>query len=745
MKDRNIVNSYAVKPVVCVDSIDIDSSITVSVSFESNTPPILRSTLNTVDLGCSTDGTSLTESFSTNTDNLIHVVNTGSDGYITLNMCTDTIVSTSDSSKAYFYDEFPISPLSFNSEPAYGSFKSLSSTALQCCEPGSTIPIIGGKVVKVKQNNGFNWDGYSFLHLNEIEIYDTNGQNLALDGSCFSFDIGFGGDPDCLNDGLVGTIQETCNSHSSNTGPDIYDYCVLSDNADIESIQIYPWVDPNRLWMTDRLRNLSVEVFADVSGEGGDAIFTGLLYTYDLIDVFTSQNTDPHEELVPPLQGIIDCPNTTPPIVTLEYQSDFGETYLLFPSTNNATSIEISCELTKCLNNQYMNSDGECVQCPLNHRSDEGSTSVDDCTRCPAGSELLHPQDSSCVLSLDYENIMTAQGWRIWAPEFHVESGWSWDVLELEFYEDADCNGDHIDTSLGNPVDSGNAGNGWGPGNAFGGGTWGGRKDEDDVFYVGLTFNQDITVRCVKHYNANWGDRGVTEVRIQAYFQEDDIWKNAWIEGNLDTSAGGVNTIRIVSTLPPTGEPTQTLTSPPTGTPTQTLTSPPTGTPTQTLTSPPTGTPTQTLTSPPTGTPTQTLTSPPTGTPTQTPTESCSEQPSAVIVGLLSDDNDIFANCGALAANPQYIPTVCSFDPYSIAESLSPAVVCPNTCGNPNATEDPSDPILALLSGTAVQRATCGILADLPSNVINFACNLDLTIWTGYTPSVACCNTCAGF
>jgi len=164
--------------------------------------------------------------------------------------------------------------------------------------------------VKVKHNNGFSWDGSSFVHLNEIEIYDTNGQNVALDGSCFSKDIGWDGDPNCLNDGVVSSPD--CFSHTSDTGPDVYDYCVLSDITDIERIKIYPWVVPESLWLLDRLINLTVEVFADVSGQGEDAIFTGLLYTYDLINVFNSQSADPHEELVPPLQGIFDCPNTTP-------------------------------------------------------------------------------------------------------------------------------------------------------------------------------------------------------------------------------------------------------------------------------------------------------------------------------------------------------------------------------------------------------------------------------------------------
>ena len=48
--------------------------------------------------------------------------------------------------------------------------------------------------------------------------------------------------------------------------------------------------------MTDRLSNLSVEIFIDVNGQGSTAAFTGLLYSYDLINEFGSQNIGSHEE-----------------------------------------------------------------------------------------------------------------------------------------------------------------------------------------------------------------------------------------------------------------------------------------------------------------------------------------------------------------------------------------------------------------------------------------------------------------
>ena len=104
MKDRHLINALAVKPVVCVDSIDVGTSITVTVSFESDINTKMMA-VNTVELGCSTSGTSLSQTFSANTDYLVHVVNTGSDGAITLDMCIDTPTATTDFSKAYVYDE----------------------------------------------------------------------------------------------------------------------------------------------------------------------------------------------------------------------------------------------------------------------------------------------------------------------------------------------------------------------------------------------------------------------------------------------------------------------------------------------------------------------------------------------------------------------------------------------------------------------------------------------------------------
>ena len=134
----------------------------------------------------------------------------------------------------------------------------------------------------------------------------------------------------------------------------------------------------------------------------------------------------------------------------------------------------------------------------------------------------------------------------------------------------------------------------------------------------------------------------------------------------------------------------------------------------------------------------------PSSSPTVQPTAECVEDPTAKIVGQLDSTQDFFATCGQLAANPQYITQVCSLDPYAIALSLSPSVQCPQTCGDPSASEDPNAPVLGLVSGTTVQRGTCGQLAQSQPNFISVACSLDISLWNSFDAAQMCCDTCSG-
>jgi len=169
------------------------------------------------------------------------------------------------------------------------------------------------------------------------------------------------------------------------------------------------------------------------------------------------------------------------------------------------------------------------------------------------------------------DGFVMTQGWRIMTPKAEIPV--AWDVLELQFFEDVACNDDLIDPTLGIPVDSGNAGLGHGPEFAFNGilngnVVWGGREDEDNQFWLGLTFNQNITVRCVKLYNSNEINRGASRVRIQALNHLDD-WTDVTIPYDLDSSEGSINIMPLYSTtLSPTGGPTGTPTVIPSVSPT---------------------------------------------------------------------------------------------------------------------------------------------------------------------------------
>jgi len=389
------------------------------------------------------------------------------------------------------------------------------------------------------------------LHLNEIEIYNKQGQNIALNGKCFSKTIGYGGDPNTLNDGIVGTYPQTGNSHSSWMDPGNYDYCVLEEASDISAIKIYPFVDPTRTWMTDRLRNLKVEVFASIqTDESDETEFLGLMYSYDMVDVFSRSSTGPHTNSTVTLQNEIECPNTGEANTSLTYQTLYGETWVAIPPVKDTTSaaktikINIGCSLSKCNENFFLDN-GVCVKCPNGSYSEAGATSVSQCSACPGGTTTL-PNQSGCFLSETWESFVSAKGWRIWAPDYHIISGWAWDVEVLELYEDENCQGSRIFPS-GTAIASGSANESWGPDGAFDGFAWGGRPDSDGVFWLGMLFSSDVTVRCVKmkHY----GDKPASEMRIQAY--DGSVWKNAYIKKNLLPSSD----MNIIPLLAPPGGP----------------------------------------------------------------------------------------------------------------------------------------------------------------------------------------------
>jgi len=310
------------------------------------------------------------------------------------------------------------------------------------------------------------------------------------------------------------------------------------------------------------MSNVKVELFASVSGlndikdpnnVGNDIVeFTGLMESFSLVDVFNRDNYSPEILIVALDEASIPCSATVSP-ETLTYETDYGEAWIYIPplSSGSELSLSLSCSVNNCRAGEYMDLDGHCYECPGQMVSDIGSTSIDECKLCPDGS-VKSLTSSHCVISEEYKYISSSKRWRVWAPEFHTVSGWSWDVERLEFYGDEDCEGSIINHNEGQMIDSGNAGAGWGPSNAFSsdGGAWGGRFDDYGTIWIGLEFTSEQTVACVAVKNSGDGGKGVTEIRVQAYIEKKSKWKNVMIKKNMDTSAGAVNIIRLVPDPP---------------------------------------------------------------------------------------------------------------------------------------------------------------------------------------------------
>lgn len=230
-----------------------------------------------------------------------------------------------------------------------------------------------------------------------------------------------------------------------------------------------------------------------------------------------------------------------PDMATLEYQSaGFGDVYILI-APNSATltdaSIDISSAcggITSCHANQYL-SDGLCEDCPTGFVSMAGSSGINDCFPCTQyGAQPIHPTASKCVLpSSPARGNPSGQSWRFLTYSDLLSTSWIWDVTFIEFYQSPDCSGEALDTSdaANAAIDSGNAGDFWRPQKAFqDSGTWGGRSDENDVFYIGYHFPSDQTIRCAVLRQAS---KQARKVFVQVFDEETNNWTTAWIQDNL--------------------------------------------------------------------------------------------------------------------------------------------------------------------------------------------------------------------
>jgi hypothetical protein len=522
MKDRDLAAVMQVQPVVCVDSIDVGNSITVTVQFiQQSTPPSPQVPFTESTLSCSSSGADQSFEINPNQHNLIHVTNTGSDGIVDVTLCASGGVIS-----GYLYDSYPHSVITYQSEAAYGSYKSLE-TQKECSIVDEVQNITSSQGWRVWADSSHTTAGWAW-DIKHIKFYSSpscSGTPIDNDGTAFdSGNAGGGWGPQ--------NAFQTSGTWGGRSDSNDHFYVGMTFNSpkEVRCVEI----------LTSGYKS-ATEVRIQAYNSTSDSWENAIIET----DFDSSANA-------------INIVTLSTRIAT-QYQSDFGEAFIVVPpadavnSANVTATVEVTCVLTKCLHNSYM-LDGTCQKCPNDKVSPAGSTALSDCVPCPDGTFLEYPLSPSCSISEVYKTITSSQGWRVWADSSHTTSGWAWDIKHIKFYSSSTCSGTPIDND-GTAFDSGNAGGGWGPQNAFQtSNAWGGRSDANDHFYVGMTFNSPREVRCVEILTL--GDKSATEVRIQAYNSTTESWENAFIAKNFDSSSGATNTIPLQATESPTSSPT---------------------------------------------------------------------------------------------------------------------------------------------------------------------------------------------
>ncbi len=313
---------------------------------------------------------------------------------------------------------------------------------------------------------------------------------------------------------------------------------------------------------------------------------------------------------------------------SLKYQSEYDSTYIYIPDkpVSETISIQVSCAIKKCAQNQYK-LNGQCMQCPDDKpRASIGSTSILKCFSCPPGTDIPHHLSDTCTLSDKFGPFAWSNGWRIWVPEYHTISGSRWGVKLLEFYSTQDCTGTPYEPK-GEAVDSDNFGTP--PETVFNGlGAWSGKQGNDGSIWLGMVFAGRKLVQCVKVVNTS---NSVKEIRVQALVKGQ--WRNTLVQKDLDLNSN----IELILSFdhPPTSAPTQN--------PTPMPTSEPTKRPTRTPTKPPTKRPT--ISPAPTGKPVINV-----PVPTKSPvSNNCDEQrKDRFLKNVKANGNPVTRNCNWL-------------------------------------------------------------------------------------------------
>jgi len=131
---------------------------------------------------------------------------------------------------------------------------------------------------------------------------------------------------------------------------------------------------------------------------------------------------------------------------------------------------------------------------------------------CESGSPAAGGGDSGLY------DIGESEKWRIWTRDTSI-----WDVKDLAFYENANCEGAEFNT--GTSISSGYA-DSHEPGNAFDtseASLWGGRGDTSGNLWVGMEFQSLKEIHCVSFLDGT--NNGATDFRIQAWEGSSNSWK----------------------------------------------------------------------------------------------------------------------------------------------------------------------------------------------------------------------------
>mmetsp|Transcript_35236 Transcript_35236/g.81539 ORF Transcript_35236/g.81539 Transcript_35236/m.81539 type:complete len:648 (+) Transcript_35236:57-2000(+) len=185
-------------PRVCVHSLDEGSHLTISVSFLDPGAAASHDPGAVEEIVCRRDGAAHEGVASAAAGQLYRFVGTGDagrghGGELGVTVCPDSARADSRAS-VYFYDRYPHNVVDLGEPPGFGAFNGTSVGAPECCAPGSDLVVAGARVVMVRQN-----EDYVPVELNEIQVFDADGINVAPAATCYcGFSAQESGPPSCL-------------------------------------------------------------------------------------------------------------------------------------------------------------------------------------------------------------------------------------------------------------------------------------------------------------------------------------------------------------------------------------------------------------------------------------------------------------------------------------------------------------------------------------------------------------------